>query len=156
MVIYKITLDLFGDNFSPNKILDQIELNPLIVDSSERGDKIWPGQDEEIDFGKISVLNPCTYGLQHDNWEYEEWYVQFIEKNHTLLKLHGVDEIHFFIDVFYSGDQCNIEVFNKEIFKRLNKHITFSIPLSVYHLKQKEIKEMLLEVGFTKKEISSL
>lgn len=155
MVIFKITLLLFGDDFFPDNVADKIASDSLLVESSQPGDEIWPGSNTSSDDGMLSIIHPRIFGTQHDEWAYEKWYVEFIERNHKLFIENGVDDFQFFVDVFYSGNQCNIEVFNKDLLKRLNDRIRFSIPLSVYRLTQKEIREMLLEAGYSQEEIKT-
>ncbi len=153
MIAFKITLQLIGDNFHPSEIIERMEEEYTLSDYHHPGDKMFENSTNRYDFGELSLMHPRVFGLENDNWEYEEWFVNFIERYHDLFNSNGIDDFRIFIDVFYSGDQCNFEIFNKNLVKRLGRCIDFSMPISIYKLKQKDIREMLLEAGFTKKEI---
>jgi hypothetical protein len=57
----------------------------------------------------------------------------------------GATDFDFFIEVYYSGNQCNFEIFNSELLGRLSKILpNVSVPVSVYQIKKKQIKDLLL------------
>jgi hypothetical protein len=151
MVIFRITLQLIGDQFFPGKLIDNLKSNSLVADFHDPGDKIWADKEETYDFGMVSILYPRTFGLQYDE-EYQEWYIKFIEENSINLVENDVNDVRLFIEVFYDG-QCNFEIFDKELIHRMSRCMKVSLPISIYHLKDEEIKEMLLEIGYTNEEI---
>ncbi len=153
MLITRITLNLTGKNFWPAQFRERIKSNYLITDQNNPTDLIWHDKNEVYDFGSLSIQHPKQFGLQYDEWKYEEWYVSFIEENHRFIDECYVDEIVFFIEIYYCGDQCNTEIFNLNLLKRLSSIINFSLPVSVYKLDQKEIIDLLRSSGFNEKEI---
>jgi hypothetical protein len=153
MLISRITLNLTGKNFWPTKFLERVNGNYLITDQNNPTDFIWDDKKEIYDFGSLSIQHPKQFGLQHDEWLYDKWYVSFVEDNHIFFDEYDIDEIVFYTEIYYCGDQCNIEMFNSELLKKISNIISFSLPVSVYKLTQNEIIDMLLSAGFDRKEI---
>ena len=67
---------------------------------------------------------------------------RLIRKNFEVFRKHGAEDIDLFIDVYCSDDQCNFEIFNMAMLKRMSK-FNVSYPVSVYHLSENEIVNLL-------------
>jgi hypothetical protein len=145
-MIIEISIDLFGDNFSPKKFLDCIENDFEIISSVEPNDANECDKSGVYGFGSISILNPMKYGVGSEQLKYENWYIDFIEKNYSLFIDNGVTDIRLFWNVYYFN-QCNFEIFDKDMLQNLSKYL-ISIPVSVYRLSESEIIEMINESGY--------
>ncbi|MCB0798819.1 MAG: hypothetical protein KDB85_14480, partial [Chitinophagales bacterium] len=77
---------------------------------------------------------------------YEQDFVSFIESNYQMFIEYGANEFELFIEIYYNGEQCNFEVFNKSILKLFGS-MEISIPISVYTLDQQEILEWEGEIS---------
>jgi len=76
---------------------------------------------------------------------YEDWFIKFLLDNYSLFSEEGVVDFEFYLEVYYSGDQCNFELFDKEKLKKIS-HLNLSFPISVYKLTQKEYLEWEREI----------
>ncbi|MNK04937.1 hypothetical protein D3C87_228100 [compost metagenome] len=148
-------MELRGQKFWPDKFINLSDDEFLVFDKNDPDDLLWDDKDDMYGFGSLTAIHPMCYGFNDMGFVYEEWYVEFIEKYNGYFSSIGIEEVRFFIEVFYSGDQCNFEVFNISLLERLNQRIRFSLPISVYKLEQVEINQMLIEKGFSKEEIES-
>lgn len=145
MLIFKITFSVSGDDFFPNKIISSLSKKLDIIDFFSPTDNIGQKKDSKFGYGLLSFMHPKIFGHLGDGLEYEDEFIKFYEINFNLFKKYGAEDFVFFIEVYYSGDQCNFEVFNKSMLLRLTKGIgKISIPISVYHLEQKEIEKLLI------------
>jgi hypothetical protein len=142
MWIIRISLDLYGDNFSPRKALKEITDNIQISSSNEPDDLNDKDPDGVYGFGSLSILSPQIYGLQYEMAEYEEWYLNFIEKYKPVFDKHGVTAINLFFDVFDNGGQLNFEILSRELLKKVGQY-EIAIPISVYRLTTEQIVDML-------------
>jgi hypothetical protein len=79
---------------------------------------------------------------------------EFLPKNYSALKNNGLDRINIFINVFYSG-QCNFEIFDSQSMSILSKY-NVSLPISVFHLSNNELKEILSDNGYSKNRICEI
>ena len=144
MWIIRISLDLYGDNFSPTKALTEITDNIHIFSSNEPNDLNDKDPKGIYGFGSLSILSPQIYGLQYEVAEYEEWYLSFIDKYKPTLDKHGVTEINLFFDVFDNGSQLNFEILSRDLLKKVGQH-SIAIPISVNRLTTEAIIDMLSE-----------
>ncbi len=141
MLMLKITINIDGDSFDAKSFLQEI-IEDVYVEEYEE----FPCY--------LTIQNPKMFGVEYELIEYEEWYVDFLEKYYSKMILYGAQDVWLFLDVFYSKDQCNFEIFSKEMMKKLAK-FDLSYPISVYKLSKKKIKEYLLNVGFSKEKVHS-
>jgi hypothetical protein len=152
MWIIRISLDLYGDKFSPKKFLAKITDTIHIFSSNEPDDLKFKKSEEVYGFGSLSILSPQIYGLQCEMTEYENWYFDFIDKNKSIFDQQGVTEINLFIDVFDNGGQLNFEIFSRELLKKVGLY-NIAIPISYYRLTTEQIVDMLMETNITQEKL---
>ena len=144
MLIYKITLTLSGDNFFPSDILSKLTGVLNIVGYHSPTDKNEYDKND-YGFGAIFFMHPKIFTISGEGTQYEEDFIDFFEKYNSLFIKSGADELDFFTEIYYSGEQCNFEIFDRKLLSRINKlQNNIALPVSVYHLKEKEIKELLI------------
>lgn len=143
MLIFKITFSCSGDNLYPNNLISEIK-GGYIPDSYHSPNDVreFGSSNEVYGYGTIFFMHPKIFGIQGDGLSYEEWFISLIEDNYNLFIEHGAEDFQLFIEVYYSDNQCNFEIFNKEMLKRIHTY-GVSIPVSVYHLNEMEISKLL-------------
>lgn len=135
MLLTRLTLDLyFNSQITLTESQSLIGTSYRVIDAND-------------DF--ISIEHPTDIGIEYNMEIYNQWYVDFIENNHSTLKHNGLDKINIFINVFYSG-QCNFEIFESQSLSILSKY-NVSLPISVFHLSNNELKEILNDNGYSLK-----
>lgn len=123
MLLTRLTLDLyFNSQITLTESQSLIGTSYRVIDAND-------------DF--ISIEHPTDIGIEYNMEIYNQWYVDFIENNHSTLKHNGLDKINIFINVFYSG-QCNFEIFESQSLSILSKY-NVSLPISVFHLSNNEL-----------------
>ena len=125
----RFTIMIFGDNFKPSKMVNNLETSLEVTDYFDVG-----GEDEvgEInDYGCLVVNHKNEFSKEYWDSEYEQEFVDFFRKNYQLLRLNNADDFRIFIEAFYL-DQCNFEIFNNELLAELAKY-KVSLPISVYY-----------------------
>lgn len=144
-MIYKYFFSVSGDNLYPEQILDKIQ-GDFIVDSYySPTDKKFDNNSDDYQYGGISFWHPNKFSIEDNVVEYERCFIEFIEKNYLLFTKNGADEFQIFIEIYYSGDQCNFEIFNKFLLKKLSI-FEVSIPISVFILAEEELQEWENEI----------
>ena len=93
----------------------------------------------------MSFWHPKKFVTEDNIIEYEAAFVDFIDKNYNLFIEAGADDFDIFIEIYYDGEQCNFEIFDKLTLKKLSKY-SISIPVSVYCLPEQEIIEWTNEI----------
>jgi len=136
MLIFKITLTISGDRFFPTEAI------PFIT--GKYVPESFHDADGDLTHGAIFYMHPQLFGMQGKGVNYEEWFVELLEMNFEVFDKHGAQDIELFIEVYYSDDQCNFEIFNKTMLKRMNR-FNISYPVSVYHLSENQIVNLLDE-----------
>ncbi|MCD0464946.1 hypothetical protein [Flavobacterium sp. ENC] len=145
LVVFKITFSVSGDNFFPNKIISSLSKELNIIDFFNPTDETGKEKGNKFEYGSMSFMHPKIFGYLGDGLEYEDEFINFFEINLSLFQKNEVDDFVFFIEVYYSRQQCNFEIFNNSMLFKLTKGSgKISIPVSVYHLEKKEIKDLLL------------
>jgi hypothetical protein len=134
MLIFKITLTISGDRFFPSKAIPYID-RKYILESFQDAEK-------DLTHGVIFYMHPHLFGIEGNGTDYEEWFVKLLEENFDILHKHGAEEINLFTEVYYSDDQCNFEILDREMLKRIRK-FNVAYPVSVYRLSEKEILNIL-------------
>ena len=139
MLLTRLTLDLyFNSQITLTESQSLIGTSYRVIDAND-------------DF--ISIEHPTDIGIEYNMEIYNQWYVDFIENNHSTLKHNGLDKINIFINVFYSG-QCNFEIFESQSLSILSKY-NVSLPISVFHLSNNELKEILNDNGYSLKSVDT-
>ena len=77
--------------------------------------------------------------------KYEKNFIDFLEKNYLLFTKNGANIFSLYIEVYYDGGQCNFEIFNKTLLKKITK-LNVSIPVSVYTLSKEKLQEWADEI----------
>ena len=150
MLIFKITITLKGENFSPQMFTD-FDDNFIVIDRNETNDLIWENRTNRYDFGSITIISKSVFILKNELTLYEKKIADFFRVHIESLRSHGLSEINYNLDIFYS-DFCSFELSNSENYSFYGE-VLFSIPINVYKIKEKEIIDMLLEVGYSESQI---
>ena len=150
MLLIRISLDILGDNFSPNMLLTKLNINTSFITftSNEPTDFLTKDKNDQYGFGSISILHPNKVGVEDNLSEYEEWYVEFLETNYKFFIDSGANEVNLLYETFYNK-QCNFEIFNKELLKKITVY-NVSIPICVYMLTNSQIREILCDANYNK------
>jgi hypothetical protein len=150
-MIYKFHFSISGNKFFPEEIIDKIQGNFVIVSYFSPNDKKFEGNDENYNFGEMSLGHPKKFATGDQINEYEDDFIDFIdfiEKNSELFLLYEVTDLEIFMEVYYDGGQCNFEIFNKKKLKKLTD-FNISLPISIYALTEQEIEKWENETELT-------
>jgi hypothetical protein len=142
MLLIKITLTVSGDQFIP-KMHQFVSTKKWNIISSNNPKDIQTFNKKEFGYGSISFMHPNIFVKLGSSAQYEEDFIEFFEKNHALFLELGAEDFDFFTEIYYSGSQCNFEIFDRSMLVRLyklQKNIAF--PISIYHLKKDKIREL--------------
>lgn len=145
-MIYKIIFSILGENFWPQKIINNIEGDFIVESYFSPTDKKFENSNDEYGYGGMFFFHPKKFAVPGCVLEYEKAFVDFLENNYRLFKENGVEDLEFFIELYYDGGQCNFEIFNKELLKKI-ADFDVSIPVSVYILKEEELQQWENEIG---------
>ena len=160
MWVMRISLELMGDSFSPKVFLGQLSDSFIVFHSHEATDlKIIPKNSKitkpgTYDFGSLSILAPSKIAIpEHPHLaDYENWYIDFIERYKELMDKYGVTEINLYIEVFHSGGQCNFEIFSKDALRKIALH-GIAVPISFYSLTYNQIVDLLRDAKYSEQMI---
>ena len=141
-MIYKIILILSGMKFLPDSILNHIKGDFIIASKNNPQDK---NKGKDYEFGSISFFHPKKFVTETNLSSYEQWFVTFLVDNYKLFNSYGVEDFELYIEVYHVEEQCNFEIFDKELLQKLS-HITISFPISVYSLKKNEFQQWVNEI----------
>lgn len=143
-MIYKYSFSITGDNFYPERVIKNIkvfEIGSFFSPTDKRvGVKI-----EEYGYGNLSFWHPKKFATEDEILIYEKDFIEFIEKNYHLFIDNGANELEIFIEIYFDGGQCNFEIFDKEILKKISK-FGISMPISIYVLSDEEIQKWEHEI----------
>jgi hypothetical protein len=139
-MIFKYDLTVSGDNFYPDKILSEIQGDFMVDSCFNPTDKKFIDNSVEYGYGGISFWHPQKFSTEDRIENYEKEFIEFIEKNYTLFVKNGVNGFVIFIEIYFDGGQCNFEIFNTELLKKLGT-FGISLPISIYVLKTEEIQK---------------
>lgn len=153
MWIIRISLDLEGENFSPQKLINELNDEIHVFRSNEPDDINDRGLNEIYGFGSLAILCPEIYGLQYEMTYYENWYLSFIDKNKKLFDRNGIAEMSLYIEIFHNEGQLNFEIFSRELLKKIAEY-EISIPISYYKVSSEDIIEMLKETKISKQKLN--
>lgn len=154
MWISRISIEFFGENFSPVAFLNGIDNDYNIFSSLEPGE-ISDVTKSPYGYGYLSIISPSIYGASDQLQEYEKWYIDFLYRNKERILSHPIENVNLYIEVFTDGGQLNFNVFSNAALKVIADN-DISIPVSVYHIKTKQLKKMLFKANFSKKKIKQL
>lgn len=144
-MIFKYYFSVSGDNLYPERIIERIQ-GDFVVDSYfSPTDRKPNNKNSEYGYGGVSLWHPYKFSTDDRILEYETAFVEFIEKNYNVFIENGASELQIFIEIYYEGGQCNFEVFNKNLLKKLAE-FGVSIPISVYVIKEQELQNWENEI----------
>ncbi len=144
-MIFKYLLSISGDDFYPDSILEKIQGDFMIGSHHNPLDFKPINNSESYNYGGILFWHPKKFSTNDSILKYELEIIEFIERNYKLFFENGVEDFEIYMEIYYDGGQCNFEIFNKEMYKKLRK-FTVSLPISIYKLKKKEYKEWENEI----------
>jgi len=146
MAYLKITLELEGNRLNYTNLLSDLKEKYFLVDKIQKGNKFSYIENDYYKISCIWILNPEKYVEIDNNIEYQEWYLFFIAMNYERFLEYGVNNINLFFDVYVQyNEQCNFEIFDKEILKKLSQY-NVSLPISIHVLKEEEMKNFDLNI----------
>jgi len=125
----RFTIMIFGDNFKPSKMVNNLETSLEVTDYFDAGGKNEFG--EINNYGCLVANHKNEFSKEYCDSEYEQEFVDFFRKNYQSLILNNADDLRIFIEAYYS-DQCNFEIFDNESLAELAKY-KVSLPISVYY-----------------------
>lgn len=138
-MIFKYYFSISGDNFYPDRIIDNIQGSFLINSYFKPGDKKFAGKSDEYEYGGMSFWHPKKFSTEDNIIEYDESFIEFIEKNKSLFIANGVDKLEIYMEIYFDGGQCNFQIFDRVSLKKLANSEVF-LPVSVYVLTEEEIR----------------
>lgn len=144
-MIFKYSFSVAGDNFYPEKILNNIHGDFVIDSYFSPTDKKVDNKPDEYGYGNLSFWHKNKFSTEGEIAKYERDFIDFIEKNNSLFVENGVNDFEIFIEIYFDGGQCNFEIFNKQLLKQVGD-FGVSLPISVYLLKSEEIQKWEDEV----------
>lgn len=145
MIVYKISLNMSGENFTP-KVIEKLVNNKLYVESIyEIGDitlRLGSGREIIAKTNAIGIQHKDLIAIDNEKLiEFEKTFVDFLQKNCNEIEKANVDDIDIDIDIYTSNDICSLSIFDKNQLKILTD-CTVSINLTYYRMKKKKIKEI--------------
>jgi len=148
-MIYKITLSVSGDHFWPETVMDRFDGDFIVMSHHSPTDIKFKTRDGTYGYGGILFWHPKEFAVDERVVEYEKAFVDFIERNYSLFIENKAEDfemyIEMYIEIYYDGGQCNFEIFNKEILRKL-ANFGVSIPVSVYQLEENKFNEWQSEI----------
>jgi hypothetical protein len=139
-MIYKYSLSISGEDFYPEKVLEKVQGSFVICSNFKPTDKKFTNSSDEYGYGGMSFWHPNKYSTEEQIIDYERGFIEFIEKNLNLFTENGAYEFEILIEIYFDGGQCNFEIFNNELLKKIGE-FGISLPISVYVLKDEEIQK---------------
>ena len=142
-MIEYITIFLSGRNFLTNKILSHLEFDKEceILSCINQGDDILlSGKNYIAEEGEIQVRKRGIEGVVSNIFDYEAWYVSFLEDNYKLFKKFNVEEINLWVTLFMTKGFHAYEVFNAAQLSALGR-MKVSIPIDIHIWSKKKILE---------------
>jgi len=144
MIIYRITLDITGDNLSPDVLISELSKELEVVNSFKSTD-LKRGLTEEYGFGGIFYGHPQIYCMSGSNVEqYENHIIQYLKKNYQKIIENGGTDISVSYDIYFTGDNFMTGILDKEMLKTIGDCNT-SLSLSVYQMTEEELQELFKE-----------
>ena len=145
-MVFKFSFNVSGDNLHPEKFINKIQGKFSLISSFSPADKKPINNGEIYGFGGMTFWHCNKFSTEKEIKIYEQDFVSFIESNYQMFIEYGANEFELFIEIYYNGEQCNFEVFNKSILKLFGS-MEISILISVYTLDEQEILEWEGEIS---------
>ena len=82
MLIYKITLTILGENFTPTEILSKLSKGLNVINYHSPSDLFDEFSGEEYGFGMIMFMHPKKIVLSNDASTYQYDFISFLEDNY--------------------------------------------------------------------------
>lgn len=144
-MIYKYNLVISGTAFFPEKIMSKTQGNFIIDSYFSPNDKKFFNSSDENGYGNMIFFHPLKFSTQESISEYEKGFIEFIGYNYQLFIDNGVEDILIFMEIYFDEGQCNFEIFNKILLKKLAQY-GVSLPISIYILQKEEFYEWENEI----------
>lgn len=142
MLLYKFSLEIYGEQLIVNDLIPKIQGKHLITDANHPNDLKWETKKEVYGFGSLTITHPQKIAQEYEIIPYEEWYIQFLAQNYPLFKQFGVADITLRLEIFYT-EQCNFEF--KPTFLGKIAAYNINLPISVYKVTETVIQNMINE-----------
>lgn len=139
-MIFKYIFSVAGDSFYPEIILNDIQSDFVVDSYFNPTDKKVENRSDEYGYGNLSFWHKNKFSTEGEIAKYERDFIEFIEKNHSFFVENGVTDFEIFIEIYFDGGQCNFEIFNKQLLKKIGD-FEVSLPISVYLLSIEEIQQ---------------
>ena len=145
-MIYKYYFSISGDNFYPETIIDKLQGDFLVDSFFNASDKTIYDKSIEYGYGGMSFWHPKKFSTESNIIEYEKAFIEFIEENYALFIENAIEALEIFMEIYYDGEQCNFEIFDKHLLKKLAQY-GVSLPISVYILKKRDLRKWENEIN---------
>jgi len=144
-MIYKFILSISGDKFDLNAIFNIIEGNFIVESYFFASDKKFENRIDEYGYSSISFFHPLKYCIDDNIDKYEHSFIEFINQNISSFLMCGATDFDIYMEIYFDGQQCNFEIFNKEQLKKLAEY-GFSLPISIYMLEDEYYSKWETEI----------
>ena len=130
MVLFRFTLTFYGDVFGPQPFVAELEAMGAIVD--------WCAErNEQVSTPYLEVSLAQQFSTNPNADRHLQWFIDVLDAYYPALRAAGVEQSVLFTDVYYEGDQCNMELFNPTFYACASR-CELATPLSAYKIPQKE------------------
>lgn len=144
-MIYKYSISISGDKFDPDNIKESFKGNLNVSSFFKSTDRKPLNALEQYGYGNISFWHTKRFATDEFIIEYETDFVEFIEDNYSLFIENGAEDFEIYLELYFDGEQCNFEVFNKFLMKRVCDY-EVSLSISVYVLGFEQIQKWEEEI----------
>lgn len=137
MARFRIVLHVYGEELRLKELIPKLKGKYHIWDMIFKGDiSRW---NHIYEHSTIWFNNTPQFVELTDDYLYQEWYVDFVEKNYETFIDCGAEKIVIFTDVYMlEGSECHFELFNREQLKRLARY-DVALPFSAYFLNEEQM-----------------
>lgn len=145
-MVHKYSFSVSGDSFYPAKVIGKTKGELVIESYFSPGDsKGLPGISDQYEYGCVSFWHHKKFSTENQIVAYEKDFVEFIEENYQLFTEHGASDFEIYLEIYFDGGQCNFEIFDKAFLRQL-ANFNVALPISIYVLKESEIKQWENEI----------
>ncbi len=139
-MIYRITISIYGKDFDPDALLKELK-GDFIVETKIRKGAKKEYIDGNFEFSYLDLFHSKIRSTNDYIGRHEESIVNLVIDNYPIFIKYGVNEIDLFYDIYYQGFQCNFEILDSVMIKKLSrlKKIKISFPISVYKVTKREM-----------------
>ena len=141
-MVFKITLEIEGEHLYPDKLMPNLSNELVMIESFNPDDTfVKKGKIERYGFGGVYLMHPKKICYDGDNVEnYENTIVNFLKKNYQIIIENGGDELSISYEVYFSGDNFNIGLFNHKQLAAITA-CNAAISFSGYQMSEEKIME---------------